>query len=59
MRCSLLYTVIEIKKFLLEFKDNQTEVNLAFEYIIRKAKLLKMGMNMLVSRDIHTNQIRD
>ena len=59
MRCSLLYTVIEIKKFLLEFKDNQTEVNLAFEYIIRKAKLLKMGMNMLISRDIHTNQIRD
>ena len=59
MRCSLLYTVIEIKKFLLEFKDNQTEVNLAFEYIIRKAKLLKIGMNMLISRDIHTNQIRD
>jgi hypothetical protein len=55
MRCSLLYTVIEIKKFLLEFKENQTEVNLAFEYIIRKAKLLKIGMNMLISRDIHTN----
>lgn len=59
MRCSLLYTIIEIKKFLLEFKDNQNEINMAFEYMIRKGKLLKLGLNMLASKDIHIKQIRD
>lgn len=59
MRCSLLYTIIEIKKFLLEFKDNQNEVNIAFEYMMRKAKLLKLGLNMLLAKDLHVIQIRE
>lgn len=59
MRCSLIYTVIEMKKFILEFKDYPNEVNFAFEYIIRKVKLLKVGLNMLVLKDLHIIQIRE
>lgn len=56
MRCSLLYTIIEMKKFLLEYKNNQSNpesAGIAFEYMIRKMKLLRIGINMLKSNDIH------
>jgi len=60
MRCYLLYIPIHIAKYLVDISAKpkaQVNADEVFEFVIYKLKLLKFGLQTLLSNDYHLIQI--